>query len=212
MGELLARVVRRAYLIGIGPKPSDRPDQDLIEYVAERGDPGGARALDLGCASGRNSHYLAAHGWDTTGVDLAAGAVERARRRAEAADVPARYLVGDVSRLSELDLVPGFALFVDGGCFHLVPPDRRDDYVSGVTGLAAPGALLLVSAFTRGLGPGLSPAELAARFAGWEVLQAAPIRPDEMLTYVAGPPLARYAIRRNWFRPWRYRLRRVSDS
>lgn len=43
----------------------------------------GSKVLDAGCGSGTNSHRLAERGFDTTGVDMSAFALERAR-----ADVP----------------------------------------------------------------------------------------------------------------------------
>ena len=41
------------------------------------------RALDLGCGEGADALWLAAHGWQTTGVDVSPTAVERARGHAE---------------------------------------------------------------------------------------------------------------------------------
>jgi len=41
------------------------------------------RALDLGCGTGTNSLYLARHGWNVVGVDLAVRAIRQARRKAE---------------------------------------------------------------------------------------------------------------------------------
>ena len=50
------------------------------------------RALDLGCGAGRNALYLAAHDWDTIGVEMAGYAVELATRAATAKALPARFL------------------------------------------------------------------------------------------------------------------------
>ena len=40
------------------------------------------RALDVGCGSGTSAVYLAAHGWQVTGVDWIAAALDQARQRA----------------------------------------------------------------------------------------------------------------------------------
>src|SRR5262249_51359976 len=56
------------------------------------------RALELGCGSGTNAVWLAQQGFDVTAIDLSPLAVERARRRAEAAGARVRFLVADVLR------------------------------------------------------------------------------------------------------------------
>lgn len=42
--------------------------------------PSGCRMLDVACGRGRHSRVLAAHGFDVTGIDLAAGSIAYARR------------------------------------------------------------------------------------------------------------------------------------
>ncbi|MFF2626951.1 class I SAM-dependent methyltransferase [Kitasatospora griseola] len=54
--------------------------------------------LDAGCGTGSLSRLLAAAGHRVTGVDLAAGMVERARAKLAGAGLPGRFLVGDASR------------------------------------------------------------------------------------------------------------------
>src|SRR5665647_363003 len=41
------------------------------------------RALDIACGEGRNSVWLARHGWRVTGVDFSAEAISKARAMAE---------------------------------------------------------------------------------------------------------------------------------
>jgi 2-polyprenyl-3-methyl-5-hydroxy-6-metoxy-1,4-benzoquinol methylase len=55
--------------------------------------PQGASVLDLPCGDGRLTVRLAAAGYAMTGIDLAAGEVERARHAAATAAVDARFLV-----------------------------------------------------------------------------------------------------------------------
>ena len=61
--------------------------------------PGGARALDLACGTGRNALYLAKAGWSVTAVDFSRVAVEHGKRLAEreGAEVAARieWVVAD---------------------------------------------------------------------------------------------------------------------
>ena len=78
---------------------------------------------------------------------------------------------GDVTRLEELKLEPGYNLVFDFGCFHGLSGKQRDAYARGVSVVAAPGATLLMMAFTKPVPPitlGVTEAEVLERFgAGW---------------------------------------------
>ena len=94
-------------------------------------------------------------------------------------------------------------------CFHTLPVDRRDPYVDGVSGAAAPGATLLLYGFARPprLAPmraGVSAGEVRERFVphGWELVGA------EAMTADAIEAVGRRADQR--FELSRYRLRRSS--
>jgi SAM-dependent methyltransferase len=54
------------------------PDHRLVPLIAGM-TPG--RALDVGCAGGRNTVLLAQHGWDVHAIDSSAGMVAETRRR-----------------------------------------------------------------------------------------------------------------------------------
>jgi len=172
---------RAAYLLGFKPWDSGVPPPELVSVVEgpEHLPPG--KALDLGCGTGTNSIYMQQHGWETTGVDFVPRAIAAARRKASAAALSPQLLVGDVTRLGELNLGGGYSLLLDLGCFHSIPDEGRDAYVTGVSAAAAPGATILLFGFLRGeggnrLGPrGLLAGEVERRFAGsWEGMPAAP--------------------------------------
>ena len=189
-----------AYRLGLGPQPSDVPDHRLVELVEgpNRLTPG--RALDLGCGTGRNAIYLARHGWETTGVEMAGYAVELAGRTAAAEAVTVRFIQGDVTRLSDLDIGTGFTLFMDGGCYHMIPAGRRDAYTQSVTGVAAPGARLIM------VGAGMRREELLRRLPGWRLVQVDRVPGEQMCQYVSGPAPLRTALKRGAFHPLRYEL------
>lgn len=136
------------------------------------------RALDVGTGKGTKAIYMAAHGWQVTGVDLVPKALREARKRAVAARVEVDFRLGDVTRLGDLGLEPGYSLVFDFGCYHGLKSEQRDRYVEGVTALAAPGATLLMMAFTKALPPipsGVSESELRARFGpAWDLIRFEP--------------------------------------
>jgi SAM-dependent methyltransferase len=69
-----------AYGVHAEPQFNRSPNAFLVACVRNRR-PG--KALDVGIGSGRNALYLAAHGWDVTGFDIAEVGVAQARSRAK---------------------------------------------------------------------------------------------------------------------------------
>src|SRR3989304_5620075 len=69
------------------------PREELVALVAS-GRIAPCRAIDLGCGTGANAIYLAQKGFEMTGVDYAAAAVEKARGRAPEAGGGGRFIVG----------------------------------------------------------------------------------------------------------------------
>jgi SAM-dependent methyltransferase len=103
------------------------------------------RALDLGCGTGTNSLYLARHGWEVVGIDLAATAVRKARRKAQESGLSVDFYTGDVTRLDFLQ--PPFDLALDIGCFHALDAEGRLRYRDQLRRLLGPGARLMLYAF-----------------------------------------------------------------
>ena len=195
-------VYAAAYRLGLVVWQRPAPPAGLVALVTGRA-PG--RALELGCGTGTDAVYLAVHGWDVTAVDLVGRALARARRTAATAGVEPRFVRGDVTCLAALGVGQGFDLLLDFGCLHTLPADRRPAYVDGVTGVAAPGATLLLYGFRRPPRPspmavGLNVKEVRERFAGWDVVSAG-AAPDDL------SPTGRRSAER--FDLWRYELRRA---
>ena len=119
---------------------SGRVNQVLAEVAAGL-TPG--RALDLGCGEGGDSLWLSRQGWDVTGVDISATAIDRARAAASAAGIPAERLhlvladLGSWQPESEFDLV--------SACFLQSPVTLdRSQILRGAAGHIATGGHLLV--------------------------------------------------------------------
>ncbi len=106
--------------------------------------------MDLGCGTGDSSIYLAKHGWQVTGVDFVAKAVDKARAKAEANKVAVNFGRADATRISSEGVGANFGLIVDNGCLHGMSPEDRDAYVREVTAVAAPDARLLLVEFIPG--------------------------------------------------------------
>jgi len=110
-------VYRAFYLARLRIWERQVPPSDLIELIEGPLALAPGPALDLGCGTGTDSIYLAAHGWDVTGVDMVPAALAIARSNAPAKGVRANFVHGDVTRLR--DVVQGrFDLVLDFGCFH----------------------------------------------------------------------------------------------
>src|SRR3954447_6471107 len=121
------------------------------------------RALDIGCGTGDNSIYLAKHGWQVTGVDFVAKALDKARTKASANKLDISFTQGDATRLTSEGVGANFDLIIDNGCLHGMSSEDRDAYVRGVTAVAAPSARLLLVEFIPGGSfgvPGIDPAEV----------------------------------------------------
>jgi SAM-dependent methyltransferase len=163
---------RLMYAVGFTPwdGPVPTPLKDMIEGPNA---PPAGRALDLGCGKGTKSVYMATRGWDVTGVDFVPRALKEAMRRAEAAGVKIDFRQGDVTKLADLRLTPGYSFLFDFGCYHGLKREQRASYAEGVAALAAPGATLLMMAFTKALPPvpsGVSESELRERFGpAWDL-------------------------------------------
>ena len=97
------------------PWEINRPDLNLIDFVSTQAVPLGA-AIDLGCGTGDNSIWLAAHGFQVTGCDLSDIALDHARAKAEQAKVHCAFFQADFMQVT----LPGapFRFAFDRGCFH----------------------------------------------------------------------------------------------
>ena len=151
-------------------------------------------ALDLGTGSGIWGIELAKRGWQVTGVDNVAKALERSRERVSQAGVGLRLVQGDVTDLRSADAGSGFQLVLDTGTFHGLKDAQREAMGREIDAIAAPDATVLLLAWPRRRRPlirGVSRDEIEQAFPGWAVTDAGPsefsapkpiellLRPDE---------------------------------
>ncbi|MFC1850195.1 class I SAM-dependent methyltransferase [candidate division CSSED10-310 bacterium] len=87
---------------GLDPETYDfstmRPDQNLEDYCSQYLAPG-ASILDLGCGGGRNSQYLAQHGFKVWGIDISHAAIELCSKRFAFSNLSGDFQQGIFNRI-----------------------------------------------------------------------------------------------------------------
>jgi len=151
------------------------PDQttaevDFLERVAL---PIPGRVLDVACGSGRHALELARRGHRVTGVDVSVEAIEFARATARAQDLRPDLVVGDMARLTEVQLTPGYRLITClGNAFGYLPHEQTVQFLADTRGLVDPGGSLVIDTgfAAESLLPGLQLEEEPVTFGGIEMI------------------------------------------
>jgi 2-polyprenyl-3-methyl-5-hydroxy-6-metoxy-1,4-benzoquinol methylase len=126
-------------------------------------------ALDLGAGPGTQTIALAKLGFQVTGIDISASAISKAVVRARQEGVDVIFKQDDVLNSK---LTGPYDLIMDRGCFHVIEPEQRQDYLQSVTRLLDQNGHLLLKTFhkqeTREEGPPnrFEAADIARIFAG----------------------------------------------
>jgi len=180
------------YLLGQAPWNTGGTPPEVKAFVEARDVPPG-RALDLGCGTGKNTVYLARHGWEAVGVDISLIAILQARWRASTASARCQFHRADVTDLHFLE--DPFDLALDIGCLHSLLLDDREPYAEEIARLTRPGGWYMLYAFTP------RPAESPARGIAPDSVEAlfSPtfrIERQEGGEDPTGPPSAWYWLRR----------------
>lgn len=134
--------------------------------------------LDVGCGTGEHALFHAARGHEAWGVDAVPAAIEKARAKAAARGLTARFEVGDALDLGRLGR--RFDHAIDCGVFHVFSDAERVRYVRSLGEALVAGGTLHLMCFSE-LTPGeegprrVTQAELHAAFAeGFTVLAIDP--------------------------------------
>jgi len=111
-------------------------------------------ALDLGTGPGTQAMALAERGFEVTATDLSETAIEKALAKAKEKNLDISFRQDDILN-SKLDQKFDFVL--DRGCFHVLPPEQRQNYIRVVDNLMKPKGYLFLKCFshleTREAGP-----------------------------------------------------------
>jgi SAM-dependent methyltransferase len=126
------------------------------------------KALDLASGTGRNSLWLAEHGWNVTAVDAASAAIEILQTRANERSLKINAIVADLEK-GEFEIEPSRWDLI-AICYYL----QRNLFEPAKRGIV-PGGLLI--SIVHIMEPGeeespfrLHPGELEKYFADWEIL------------------------------------------
>lgn len=155
-----------------------------------------SKGLDIGCGSGRDMVYLAAHGWDMTGIDYLDGALQRAQALAASQQVNIQTECRDLETGTD-----PFADYADA-TFGLVCVARylHRPLFPWMQRILQPGGVVIYQTFMQGCentaigrprNPNflLRPGELVEQFAGAEILL------DEVENLDDGRPVSAFICR-----------------
>jgi cyclopropane fatty-acyl-phospholipid synthase-like methyltransferase len=143
-------------------------DDDLRQALEDVGLQSGS-ALDLGTGPGTQAMQLARRGFTVSATDISAAAIGLAQNKAEAQGLTIDWQQDDI--LSS-HLTGQFDMIFDRGCFHVLPPERRQDYASLIVGLLKPSGYFFLKCFSH-LQPGeqgphrFTPEQIREIFSGW---------------------------------------------
>jgi cyclopropane fatty-acyl-phospholipid synthase-like methyltransferase len=124
-------------------------DEDLEKALDELGLRSGS-ALDLGTGPGTQAIHLARRGFAVTATDISEAAIRLASEKAQKEGLEITWKQDDIL---DTRLDRQFELIIDRGLFHVLAPERRQDYVRTVSGLLKTGGHLFLKCFSR-LQPG----------------------------------------------------------
>jgi SAM-dependent methyltransferase len=121
---------------------------DLLVELVDTGKVRPCKAIDLGCGAGNYVIYLAARGFDVTGVDFSPTAIKIAKENAKTRGVECSFLVVDaIDGLDKINQTWDFAY--GWGLLHHIFPDQRQKYVENVYRILNPKGKYLSLCFSE---------------------------------------------------------------
>jgi len=123
------------------PWYSKKLDNDIKNELEKRKIISG-KILDIGTGPGTQATALSELGFDVTGTDISENAVEKVKNL----NTNVRYIQDDIlnTKLNEQ-----FDYIIDRGCFHVMKPDLRYQFVFSIIKLLKQGGLYFLKCFSN---------------------------------------------------------------
>jgi len=124
----------------------EAPPDELVALVQD-GTLTACKVIDLGCGAGNYSRYLAAKGFDVTGVDISSEAIRIASEKAVSENVKCRFLCADLCRDLPEQFPSGFDFAFEWEVLHHIYPEQRGKYLENIHALMNPKGKYLAVCF-----------------------------------------------------------------
>jgi len=136
--------LRKTWMAGDYDRFSRYMERGVYAFHQRLDIPSGSKVLDVACGSGQFALVAAREGAKVTGVDIAANSIARARIRAGAERLPARFEVGDAENLPFADGSFDYVVSLIGAMFAPHP-----DLVAGeLLRVCTPGGTIAMANWT----------------------------------------------------------------
>jgi ubiquinone/menaquinone biosynthesis C-methylase UbiE len=130
---------------GKPPWDIDRPQKEYVQ-LEQAGEIVGS-VLDVGCGTGENALFLAAHGHEVWGIDFTPAAIQKAQEKAAQRHLKATFLELNVLELRTLGRT--FDAVIDSGLFHTLSDEERPLFVDNLAAVIRRGGTYFMLSFSE---------------------------------------------------------------
>ncbi|MBI5355411.1 MAG: class I SAM-dependent methyltransferase [Candidatus Aenigmarchaeota archaeon] len=129
------------------PWNTTEPPEELVQLI-ETQTLKPCKTLDIGCGNGNYSIFLAAQGFDVTGIDISENAIKHAKKRSLEHGIKCKFIsmniITDLHGINEK-----FDFILEWGLLHFILPEFRGEYVKNVANLLNTGGKYISLCFNE---------------------------------------------------------------
>ncbi len=118
--------------------------REIVGLMGSPDFPRSGKVLEIGSGAGDVSLLFAERGYQVSGIDISATAIEWAKEKASNARLKANFEVGDVTNMGRWENGT-FDIVVDGHCLHCIIGDDRAKVLKETFRVLKPGGMFYVS-------------------------------------------------------------------